>query len=361
MQPRHYLFAACVFVITLSVLILTSRSDVAEPFSVVGGSVDTRLALLGSTDHSANTKGTWIKVATFVNSAANQSHALTLEIYPNSESAGGSRQTVFVLAQNTGTGPDSAPIVVQKNTWDSSNWATPTIITASLVLTQSASSTLTNQYDLYLQLGVPNATGIPANWILSKFNTSDIVALGDVTPVTAVPTGTATYAAPSSSAPASSAVATTGPAINPTPLTAYWQQSGAVSAPANTPPKLTPAFWTLLSSVSSIPAGVTIMNASGGIVIPYRGIYAMTLGWDPGSVGGVEQMWFDWSGSGSGRLGAAQISANQYTVTTCSYTGPLAAGDVLTPTLYFTAATNIAASSPPSPYITMSISLLQRF
>lgn len=354
MQARHYLFAACVAVITLSVLVLTSRPDIAEPFSVVGGSVDTRLALLGSTDHSTNTKGTWIKVATFTNSVANQSHALTLEVYPNSESAGGSRQTYFVLAQNTASGPDAAPIVVQKNTWDSSNWTAPTFVSAILVLTQSATAALTNQYDLYLQLGVPNATGIPANWILSGFSTSDIVAVGDVAPVSAVPAATATYTG-------SSNATTTGPAVNPIPLTAYWQQSGAVSAPANTPPKLTPAFWTMLPSVSSIPAGVTLMNASGAIVIPYRGIYAMMLGWDPGSVGGVEQMWFDWTGSGTGRLGAAQISVNQYTVTTCSYTGPLAAGDVLTPTLYFNAATNIAASSPPSPYITMSIALLQRF
>ena len=193
MQPRHYLFAACVFVITLSVLILTSRPDVAEPFSVVGGSVDTRLALLGSTDHSANTVGTWINVATFANTAPNQSHALTLEVYPHSSSAGGSRQTFFVLAQNGASGPDPSPIVLQKNLWDSSNWAKPTFTGGSLVLTTSTSSGLNNVYNFYLQLGVPNAFNIPAEWFLSDFQTTDTVAVGDVTPSAALPTGVAVY------------------------------------------------------------------------------------------------------------------------------------------------------------------------
>ena len=193
MQARHYLFAACVAVITLSVLVLTSRSDIAESFSVVGGSVDTRLAMLGSTDHSANTKGTWINVATFVNSAPNQSHAMTLEVYPHSGSAGGSRQTFFVLAQNGASGPDPSPIVLQKNLWDSTNWKTPTFTGASLVLTQSSGSTCTNQYDFYLQLGVPNAFNIPAEWFLSDFQTTDTIAVADVSPLSALPTGVATY------------------------------------------------------------------------------------------------------------------------------------------------------------------------
>ena len=77
--------------------------------------------MLGSTDHSVATKGTWFNVATLLNSTPNQSHALTLEVYPHSGSAGGSRQTFFVLARNDASGPDLPPIVLQKILWDSTN------------------------------------------------------------------------------------------------------------------------------------------------------------------------------------------------------------------------------------------------
>lgn len=52
-------------------------------------------------------------------------------------------------------------MIVQKNIWDNGNWMTPTFVTASLLLTQNTTNSLSNQYDFYLQIGVPNATRIP--------------------------------------------------------------------------------------------------------------------------------------------------------------------------------------------------------
>ena len=101
------------------------------------------------------------------------------------------------------------------------------------------------------------------------------------------------------------------------------------------------------------------MNSSGALVIPYKGLYALNFTVNCSGNSGTEQISFLWSGTGSGdRLGA--VNAGGGAVVACTYIGPFAAGDVLTPTFYTNAAFSVGPSSPPSIYNTLSICLLQR-
>ena len=147
--------------------------------------------------------------------------------------------------------------------------------------------------------------------------------------------------------------------INSSPVVAYWQLSGQATFGANNSSVLAASLWTLFSPVTSVPLGVTLMNSSGALVIPYKGLYALNFTLNSGGASGTQQMWFQWSGTGSGdRLGG--LSTGEGNVEACTYIGPFAAGDVLTPVIYTNAAFSVGPSSPPSIYNTLSICLLQR-
>jgi len=143
------------------------------------------------------------------------------------------------------------------------------------------------------------------------------------------------------------------------PLNVYWGLTGAISMAANaiyTPPS---SVWGTFTNYTKLPTSVTLntlMNASGIITIPFTGIYSMTLTWDP-NVAASLQLWFNHSVLG--RLGAYNgANANAYTVQSINWTGLLLAGDLLTPTIASTTAMSFPASSTPSAYVTMSITLL---
>ena len=180
----------------------------------------------------------------------------------------------------------------------------------------------------------------------------------------ALGTVTCTAASISGSLTASNAVAGTlsvAQLINTNPVYAYWQLSGQVSISSGTSVTIPLASWTLLAPASNIPSGLNLMNSSGAIVIPFKGIYYLNFTWDNGNTSESAQMWWVWSGSGSGNLGGAYgTSVGTYTVLTSAYTGPFAASDVLTPQYSTGSAYSLGPYSPPTPYTALSVCLLQR-
>ena len=168
------------------------RTFTREGFNVVGGTIDTRLASLGSTSKTG-AANQWIQVATFSNTAASQGHALTLAISPRDRRMGDSAHTIYLLASNASTGPDGLPVFLVR-TNNLTRDGTASIISARVRQTQDPSNTLSNTYDLFLQLGPDQAFGIPGVWTLTGFTTNDTVAVAEVTPMAALPTaGTAWF------------------------------------------------------------------------------------------------------------------------------------------------------------------------
>ena len=144
------------------------------------------------------------------------------------------------------------------------------------------------------------------------------------------------------------------------PLTILWQQTGALTVPANT--AVTPALsvWTVNATYSIIPSSMsttTIMASSGAITIPVKGVYTINWCFDFPTAENPLSFWF--AHSTLGRLASNSFySLNAYSVVTGNWTGLLLLNDVLTPTLGCSAATSLPATSPPNVYNYLSIVLL---
>ena len=183
--------------VAILILVLTAcaqamRVYTREGFNVVGGVVDTRNASLGSTSQTG-AANQWIQVATFSNTAASQGHALTLNISPRDRRMGSSAHSLYLMASNASAGPDGPPVFLLK-TNNLTRDGTASIISARVRQTQDPSNTLSNTYDLFLQLGPDQAFGIPSVWTLTGFTPNDTVAVAEVTPMSALPTaGTAWF------------------------------------------------------------------------------------------------------------------------------------------------------------------------
>ena len=180
-----------IVVLVLALCAQVARIFTREGFNVVGGTIDTRLASLGSTSQTG-AANQWIQVATFSNTTASQGHTLTLTIGPRDLTMGNSAHTVYLMASNTSTGAN--PPVFLMKTDILTQGGTPSILTATARQTQDPSNALNNTYDLFLQLGPDQAFGIPAVWTLTGFTTTDTVAVAEVSPMSALPTtGTAWF------------------------------------------------------------------------------------------------------------------------------------------------------------------------
>ncbi|CAL5225062.1 g7840 [Coccomyxa viridis] len=183
--------------VAILVLVLAAFAQAAqiftrEGFNVVGGTIDTRLASLGSTSQTG-AANQWIQVATFSNTAASQRHAMTLTISPRDQVMGSSAHTIYLLASNASTGPAGAPVFLMKTNTMTQN-GTPSLLSARVRQTQDPSNALSNTYDLFLQLGPDQAFGIPGVWTLTGFTSNDTVAVAEVAPMAALPTtGTAWF------------------------------------------------------------------------------------------------------------------------------------------------------------------------
>ena len=169
------------------------HKELLETFAVLGGLNDVRYGRLGSTVHSTGTLGKWIKVASFTNVNPMQNHALTLEVFPQNKGLGTSKQSFSFLVRNSTTDQDGDPVFIQQNQYDGTNWTRATFTTASVVRSQDAKNKLSNTYDFYLQLGTENAYGIPVIWYLNDFLDADVIAVGDVDQINALPTSTSVY------------------------------------------------------------------------------------------------------------------------------------------------------------------------
>jgi hypothetical protein len=180
-----------ILVLALAACVQAVRIFTREGFNVVGGTIDTRLASLGSTSKTG-AANQWIQVATFSNTAASQGHAMTLAVSPRDMTMGNSAHTIYLMASNTSTGPN--PPVFLMKTDVLSQGGTASIISARVRQTQDPSNALSNTYDLFLQLGPDQAFGIPGVWTLTGFTPNDTVAVAEVSPMSALPTtGTAWF------------------------------------------------------------------------------------------------------------------------------------------------------------------------
>ena len=181
-----------VVVLVLAVCAQVARIFTREGFNVVGGTIDTRLASIGSTSQTG-AANQWIQVATFSNTAASQGHAMTLTISPRDQVMGSSAHTIYLLASNASTGRAGPPVFLMKTNTMTRN-GTPSLLSARVRQTQDPSNALSNTYDLFLQLGPDQAFGIPGVWTLTGFTANDTVAVAEVAPMSALPTsGTAWF------------------------------------------------------------------------------------------------------------------------------------------------------------------------
>ena len=181
-----------IFVLVLAACAQAARIFTREGFNVIGGSIDTRLASLGSISHTG-AANQWVQVATFSNTMASQGHAMTLTISPRDQVMGSSAHTIYLLASNGSTGPAGPPVFLMR-TNNLTRTGTPSLLSASVRQTQDPSNALSNTYDLFLQLGPDQAFGIPGVWTLTGFTANDTVAIAEVAPMSALPTsGTAWF------------------------------------------------------------------------------------------------------------------------------------------------------------------------
>ena len=181
-----------ILLLFLAVCAQATQIYTRENFNVIGGTIDTRLASLGSTAKTG-AANQWIQVATFANTAASQGHALTLTINPKDQVMGSSAHTIYLMASNASAGPSGPPVFLMK-TNTLTRTGTPSILSARVRQTQDPSNALSNTYDLFLQLGPDQAFGIPGVWTLTGFTATDMVAVAEVATMSALPTtGTAWF------------------------------------------------------------------------------------------------------------------------------------------------------------------------
>lgn len=126
-------------------------------------------------------------------------------------------------------------------------------------------------------------------------------------------------------------------------LAAIWYCTTTVSVAANT--TVTPGPWTL-QTWSKVPTGLSLLNASNQVVIPYNGLYNIGFACRWSSATAENASWIQPASGTYGTSGTTVrfCTANglaNMVVTNGSFTGYFAAGDVLLPQIFSSIANSI--------------------
>jgi hypothetical protein len=136
-------------------------------------------------------------------------------------------------------------------------------------------------------------------------------------------------------------------------LAATWYQ-GATGASLAAGAATYPGPW-VLQSFSKVPSGLTLLNGSNNLVIPYNGVYFMSWTARFNTYSSEIAISFNPSsgtyGSGTRRLGAADFQSGALNPIS-SYVGYFTAGDVIAPTVY-TATTNTVGANNGDTYLSL--------
>jgi hypothetical protein len=136
-------------------------------------------------------------------------------------------------------------------------------------------------------------------------------------------------------------------------LAATWYQGGTATSLAAGAVTY-PGPW-VLQSFSKVPSGLTLLNGSNNLVIPYNGVYFMSWTARFNTYSSEIAISFNPSsgtyGSGTRRLGAADFQSGALNPIS-SYVGYFTAGDVIAPTVY-TATTNTVGANNGDTYLSL--------
>jgi hypothetical protein len=136
-------------------------------------------------------------------------------------------------------------------------------------------------------------------------------------------------------------------------LAATWYQGGTAASLAAGAATY-PGPW-VLQSFSKVPSGLTLLNGSNNLVIPYNGVYFMSWTARFNTYSSEIAISFNPAsgtyGSNTRRLGAADFQSGALNPIS-SYVGYFTAGDVIAPTVY-TATTNTVGANNGDTYLSL--------